>query len=228
MKIYLITILTICLALMAGCDNSLKEKKQEPNKTDNIGTTITDDDVNISADVEESDYEIQEPTDDEIQEPTDDEIQEFGIISNIEDSGYPMFIITIEFPERQMTLDFNLNIEAISLDMGQLYELQNKYITFYYSSDEDNDIHDIFFNNSSLLGEYAVDIDGCKKIKGILSNADSETMSDLPDVFFVTDEEGYRVAFTYYITQKLVEANGKEITIYYSSRYFNNITYILP
>ncbi len=159
--------------------------------------------------------------------PYDEEINEFGILVNLEDSGYPFFIATIEFPERSMKADLNLNIESLPLSIEELNKLVGQYITFYYIIDEDNTIYDILINGSSILGEYALDMPDKLEITGILSGAEHITAGDLPDEFTVTDENGYAVNFIDFITSELSAANGKEITIYYGERSSELITYIL-
>lgn len=49
-------------------------------------------------------------TSDELGEPTGDEIRELGRILSARDAGYPMFVVEIEFPERQFSETFLLNI----------------------------------------------------------------------------------------------------------------------
>ena len=212
-RVFSLIVLFLSVSLISSC--------QQPVNKNNQKEIINSDKA------EESQFEADD-TKIEEQEPTDDEIREFGIIVNVEDGVYPMFIVTIEFPERQMEFDFNLNIESVAIDSEKLYNLKGSYITFYYVIDDDNNIYDIRFKGKSLLGEYASQIEGCDEITGILSGAEKETNSDLPDDMIVTDENGRKVIFVDFITPEMVEVNGKETTVYYRTRSSETITYIQP
>lgn len=62
-----------------------------------------------------------------------------------------MFVVTVDFPERQMQVDFNLNIEAIELDVSTLNNLIGKLATIYYLSELNNDLYDLQLNAKSIL-----------------------------------------------------------------------------
>lgn len=172
---------------------------------------------------------VNEPKGSEGREPTDEEIREYGKIINIEDGVYPMFVVTFELPERQMKSMFKLNIEAITLDSETLAGLEGKYISFYYTSELENDLADIHLNGTTLLGEYAPELNlSWKNITGVLKGAENETMSDLPDEITVTDENGKVISFEYYITPEMVAANGKVVKAYYLIRGIETITYVSP
>ena len=57
---------------------------------------------------------------DQHRDPTDDELNEYGLIASVEDGPYPMYSVTIEFPERRMRQSFSLNIEAVDMDRDAL------------------------------------------------------------------------------------------------------------
>ena len=209
----LLMLLTIILVF------SCKPKAEAENKDSIVNSDSTSEAITIE--------EIITETDQADREPTDDEIREFGLIKSIEDGAYPMFIIGVNFPDRAMKVDFNLNIEAISLDVSALSSLQGKYVSLYYLSELKNSLHDIQFNEASLLGEYAPEFDsGWKQITGVLSGAGAETASDLPDLITVTDETGKKLEFEEYISQEEVAANGKTVTVFYSIRGVQTITYL--
>lgn len=166
---------------------------------------------------------------DAFREPSEEEIREYGIIQGIEDSGYPRFIVTMEFPEREMTAAFNLNIEAIAMDMEQLYALQGKYASIYYISEWENDLRDLQLNGLSVLGDEVYgDRAEWETVTGKLSGAAEETMSDLPGKISVTDEHGFSTDFEWYVNAEMVEANGKEVTAFYTFSGNSIITYIEP
>ncbi len=161
-------------------------------------------------------------------EPTEDEISEYGIIKTIEDAQYPMFIVTVEFPEKQTEADFNLNVEAISQSAVDLESLQGKYVTFYYTDTSENILMDLHFNGKTLYDdEEAPEIDSSyKSITGILSGAENETAGDLPDTIYITTEDGNKMAFEEYITAEIVAKNGNTVTGYYYMKYGQTITYL--
>lgn len=161
-------------------------------------------------------------------EPTEDEISEYGIIKTIEDAQYPMFVVTVAFPEKQTEADFNLNVEAIPQTAEDLASLQGKYITFYYSDTSDNVLMDIQFDGQTLYeDEEAPELDSSyKSITGILSGAENETVGDLPDTIYITAKDGNKMAFEDYITTEIVAKNGKTVTGYYYMKYSQTITYL--
>jgi len=63
----------------------------------------------------------------ELDDEQDDELRAYGLIETIEDGAYPFFVVTVNFVEREMKADFNLNIEAISLNQEGLTSLIGKY-----------------------------------------------------------------------------------------------------
>ncbi|MBC8757583.1 hypothetical protein H2O64_23145 [Kordia sp. YSTF-M3] len=160
-------------------------------------------------------------------EPTDDEISEYGIIKNIEDAQYPMFILTVEFPERQTKVDFNLNVETISQTAAHLVSLQGKYATIYYTDTSENILMDIYFNGNTLYGEDAPAVnDSYKNITGVLSGAEKETAGDLPSTVYITAANGEKMAFKEFITTEIVAKNEKTVTAYYYMNYNQTITYL--
>lgn len=159
-------------------------------------------------------------------EPTDDEIREYGIITSIEDSPYPMFSIDVEFPERQTSASFSFNVEESPLDMEALMDFQEQYATIYYIIHESVDVFDIHANGTSLLGEDTPEsLEGLKVVEGILGGAD-HTSGDLPSEIYVEDEQGKRLTFEYFVSDVEMAMNGKHITIYYLFRYRERITYL--
>ncbi len=163
----------------------------------------------------------------EDREPGHAENREFGRIIRIEDGAYPMFVVTVEFPERHYQVDFDLNAETIGLDAAKLNALRGKYAVIYYLSELENNMFDIHYKGKSLLGEYAPEKDqSWKVLTGKLGRCTTATAGDLPDLVTVTDKEGMEVAFDYFITPEMVAVNGKEVTVYYDSSGVQKITYL--
>ncbi|MCB0696286.1 MAG: hypothetical protein KDC07_02910 [Chitinophagaceae bacterium] len=161
-------------------------------------------------------------------EPYDDEIHEYGMVKEVEDMGYPIFAVDMEFPERQMEASFNLNIEQGGIDHDAVYNMKGKYVTFYYTVNDEPDLADMQVNGKSLFGQYApekIDPDW-KKITGTLSGANEPTPGDLPGKVTVTAKDGNAVTFRYFVDVAMVTANGKEVNAYYTMSGTQDITYI--
>ena len=125
------SLFTILLFLIS-CGNSSDSKTQDAKED---STELASSEILEERVVEESNF----VEDNGEREPTDDEIREFGIISNIEDGIYPMFIFTVEFPDRGFQMDFNLNMEYANIDPKSIDQLIGKYASFYYTSELEND-----------------------------------------------------------------------------------------
>jgi hypothetical protein len=162
-------------------------------------------------------------------EEDDEAIREYGLIKQFEDGAYPMYIVTVEFPERRgMIMDFNLNIEAVNITGETLNNLPGKYVTLYYTSDLVDELNDIHFEGKSLYGKYAPQMDDSwNQFTGTLSGAKSLS-GDLPNLIGVTDSLGETRNFELYVDEAVQKAEGKEVTVYHSVRGINTITYIEP
>ena len=158
-------------------------------------------------------------------EPTDEELREFGIVTEVEDGPYPFFSITIEFPEREFIQSFSLNVEAIAQDQNDLFELKGKYVTLYYTSDEENMLFDIQQNGASLHPDEEEVDESWKQITGTLNGA-TTVSGDLPNDITIKDASGNELPFECYVTDEMIAANGQEVTVYYGIHFSNEITFI--
>ena len=105
------------------------------------------------------------------------------------------------------------------MNASELDAIIGKYATLYYTSELVTDLVDIQFKGRSILGKSAPEtLDGLTPITGILSNAEASTTSDLPGSITLKHKDGYLIDFDYFITDKMVAVNGKEVTIYYQKR----------
>lgn len=213
MKYSIKTILSIYIAIGCLSCNSTQKKEVET-----AGEEV------VPATKEELEEPVIEPP--KQREPFDDEIREYGRVVGLEDGAYPMFIISIEFPERKMFADFNLNIESIAMTVEELNNLNNKYVTLYYTSELDVNLRDLQLDNVSVLGDDAFMSDNAKEIIGILSGAETATVSDLPGKITITPSNGEPLAIEYYVTEEMTSANGQEITAFYSTRSIERLTYL--
>jgi hypothetical protein len=157
--------------------------------------------------------------------PANNEIPEMGLLIKVEDSGYPFFNLTIEFPERDFSENFVLNIEAVeNISINQLNSYIGKYVKFNYTSEIMYDLLDIYHNGTSVFGaEVAPEGEGVKSIEGILYGADQTTNGDLPGEVSVFADDGENHYFSFFITEEMVAVNEKRITAFYDTRISNTI-----
>lgn len=194
------------LTILASCTSN---KQEETTDTDQ--TELSSDNPEI--------------TDDE-REPTDDEIREFGKITSIEDGAYPFFSITVEFPERKMIESFGFNVENNPLSVEELMAMEGKFATLYYTSELENSLIDIHLNGQSLFGEAAPELwPELKTFIGVLTDA-VLVSGDLPDEILVIDSDRNELEFELFVTEEVVAANNKEVTVYYDVSGVSTITYL--
>jgi hypothetical protein len=157
-----------------------------------------------------------------------DQIREMGIIKEVEDAGYPFMSLKIEFPERHFSEFFTINLEEAKGVSGvNLSKWKGKYVSFFYESNIQNALLDIEREGKSLLDEGSESKkSSLKKIVGKLSGADETTNGDLPSKISITNNNGESVEFEFFVTQQLVDANGKEVVGYYEERTQNKISSI--
>ena len=153
-------------------------------------------------------------------------IKEMGRLKNIEDSGYPFATLTIEFPERGFTEYFTLNLaEVTSFNFEMLSSWIGNYVSFNYESEITNALLDLTYNGKSVmdLNGFTLPSDS-QKIEGIISNAEKETLGDVPDKLFITTKEEITETFPFFITPQIVALNGSKVIGYYQTRTNNTIT----
>lgn len=197
---------SIALLLVSSCTS---------NKIDNEKTT---EEPEVSSEV------IETPAGFAVREPGDDEINEFGIITTLEEVGYPLYNVTVSFPEREMISNFSLNVESASLS-DEISKFQNQYATIYYESEETTEVLDIIFDEKSLLGEYAPeDHEGLERFDGILKGATSVS-GDLPNTLKLEGEDE-TLTFEYFVDTETIAANNQQVSVYYYKRYVDFITYL--
>lgn len=161
-------------------------------------------------------------------EPTDDQIRERGLIRQIEDSGYPFVSLTIEFPERQFEENFVLNLEEVeNVDQATINKWVGQYATFNYTSNITNALLDVRMDGVSLLGVSDEDLpEEVQKISGVLSGATEVTAGDLPVLIRITDPHERSLAFEFFVTEELVNAEGRIVEGFFQERTSNTITAI--
>lgn len=159
----------------------------------------------------------------------DDILQEYGRIESIEDHAYPFYTVTVNFIGSKATIDLDLNIEAIPMDVEGLNTLQGNYATINYRSELQNNLQDLQVNDISVFGEYAPDYDaGWDQITGTLKGAERVTDGDVPSYISIAGNDGKNLDFEAFIDDEMVKANGKTVTAFYTIDVVNTITDIVP
>lgn len=152
-------------------------------------------------------------------------IDEMGLLKKVEDSGYPFATLTIEFPERNFTEYFTINMEEVeNASITNLNSYIDHNVKFTYNSELTYALLDMYHDSKSIFGaEVAPEGDGIKSIEGILYGAEQVTNGDLPGEVSVFADDGENHYFPYYVTQDMVNVNEKRVTAFYETRTSNTI-----
>ena len=197
---FTLALLAFCILLwMSSCSNST-----DSNTAEETNTEATESDALAALDT----------------------LRELGLIKTVEDAGYPMYSLEIEFPERGFSEGFLLNAEDIQgLDLAKLGNSAGKYISFEYTSELENALLDMKVNGKSVYdeGEAFEPTPDTKTFEGTLKNAGEPTSSDLPDQISISGADGKTEKFDCYITPLMAKANGKKVVGYYEVRTANRI-----
>ncbi|MER0438674.1 hypothetical protein [Emticicia sp. W12TSBA100-4] len=158
----------------------------------------------------------------------DEGINEFGILKEVEDSGYPLATLHIEFPERKFSEYFTINLEEVkNVNMGILKKWKGKYVAFTYNSDLTNALVDLQINGKSAINTEPMEFsDNVQMVVGVLRGATKVTESDLPSTISITTTDNQKLLFDYYITPEMVKINGRKVMAYYEEVVSNTITKI--
>lgn len=159
-------------------------------------------------------------------EPTHNgELNGTGLLKEVEDSGYPYAVLTIEFPERKATEQLTINMEAVKgANLSNLSTWAGRYVSFTYTSELTNALLDIQKDGKSLLGDDAPTLAAdTKQIRGKLREADNETTGDEPGKISITTDDNTTETFPYFVTKEMVAANGSIVVGYFEERTQNTI-----
>ncbi|GGD50380.1 hypothetical protein GCM10011514_13290 [Emticicia aquatilis] len=158
----------------------------------------------------------------------DDGINELGILRGVEDSGYPLATLHIEFPERKFSEYFTINLEEVkNVNMGILQKWKGKYVAFTYNSDFTNSLIDLQINGKSAINTEPMQFsDNVQIVVGVLRGAGKVTESDLPSTISITTTDNQKLLFDYYVTPEMVKINGRKVMAYYEEVVSNTITKI--
>lgn len=198
-NMYLLLLLSL---IIASCTSAPKQENEEAPETEEAQEATT----------------LDNSADDEL-------LTEYGLIQAVEDGAYPMYTVTVEFPERKMIQTFNLNAEELEPRIEQWGSFVGKYASIKYTSTLDPYLLQIKKGEKMILGSTEID-PKWKLITGTLSGAAEITSSDLPSTIRVSNEEE-NVSFNYYVGDELVAINNTEVTAYYIFRPNHTITSII-
>lgn len=153
-----------------------------------------------------------------------------GVVTAVEDGGYPQFTVTLTHEGGEPRTFYLVEPDA-DLDGASAGDFLNLAAVVYYTSGDDHMISDIRdAAGASLVQEDAqgaAPTDGAS-ITGTLSGAEAITTSDLPDIITVTDGAGAAVSFEYYVDDRVMAANGQQVTVHYTTRTRDQITLMRP
>jgi len=139
-----------------------------------------------------------------------------GKLTLINESGIPgLFVLSVEVNGEEQGFNF-------VGDGNALNSLLNKDVVVNYVNEEALNVLDIVAEKTSIIGEWgAIHVNGglplkaWKTVDGVLSA--TELSGDLPSKFSVKRSDGSQVEFTDFVKQGHLDANGKEVTVYYST-----------
>ncbi|AFK05190.1 hypothetical protein Emtol_4065 [Emticicia oligotrophica DSM 17448] len=156
------------------------------------------------------------------------QLKEFGLLKSAEDSGYPFASLTIEFPERNFSENFTINLEEVkNVNMGTLQKWVGKYVSFTYNSDLTNALMEMQLNGKSVINDEPIELGpNSLKLVGILRGAAKVTAGDLPSVISVTTANNEKYSFEFFITPQMVKANNKKVVVYFEEIVSNTILQI--
>lgn len=147
-----------------------------------------------------------------------------GKLVDIYDGPYPQFVVTVDDTEGSADapakIEMNLNIEAMPTTIEELYALENKAVRVTYMAQAENRIQQMYHNDVMAGGDKAIDTPE-SSFTGVLSGAETPTVSDLPGTLTVTSSDGTTMRFPQYIEDAEVALNGKVVTIEYYVRSIN-------
>lgn len=157
-------------------------------------------------------------------------LRELGRIAAVEDSGYPFFVLRIEFPERGFEELFLLDASTVpGADPGSLAGWQGRYARFEYTSELQPALLELRREGRSLTGagETALPAGASRQV-GILGGASEPTAGDRPARIRVHDPEGESMEFEFFVTPAIAAAEGSVVEAWFEERTVNRIVSIRP
>jgi hypothetical protein len=144
-----------------------------------------------------------------------------GVVTKVEDAGYPMFALTVLPDGQTETIGLLFNNEAASRPKDlEISAFEGKRAAIAYTRKPQLDLVDLTLAGKSLLTRQPGEVVGKPEasVTGKLAGAKKLSAGDLPDVITVTDAAGKKFEFEMFISDKpVVAANGKEVTASYDN-----------
>ena len=151
----------------------------------------------------------------------DGDFKVVGVVTKVEDAGYPMFALTVLPDGQRETIGLLFNNEAASRPKDlEISVFEGKRAEIAYTRKPQLDLVDLAMAGKSLLTRQPGEVAGKPEasVTGTLSGAKALSAGDLPDVITVTDTAGRKFEFEMFISDKaVVAANGKEVTVGYDN-----------
>tara|TARA_R110002074_G_C12483895_1_gene661194 strand:- start:28 stop:648 length:621 start_codon:yes stop_codon:yes gene_type:complete len=206
MRLFASSVVLAAALVLYGCDS-------EPTDTNAA-------DANVGASSAEN----------ETADGADDLLHETGLVTHVEDNGYPTYTFTIQFRADQPGFDLTANVAELDLGDASPESFTGKTVSVDYVSGEEPNLMDMRASDRSVLGSDAPEETdpNWKNITGTLSGAEAVVGGDLPDEITVTAADGQKLTFKTYVNAEMVPANGKTVTALYGTRYFNRIVRLQP
>jgi len=200
-----ICILLLLSLIIVSCTSAPKQENEDAPETEEAKETSTLED---SAD-------------------EDDELfTEYGLIQAVEGGAYPMYTITVEFPERKMIKTFSLNAEELQPRIEQLSSLVGNYAAIKYTSTLEPSLLDLRTKDKVIMGSGKID-PNWKRISGKLTGAEEITNSDLPGAVQVSNDS-QTIEFQFYVFEEMQAVNGQYVEANYTLRSINRIKSMVP
>lgn len=137
-------------------------------------------------------------------------------INSITDAGYPMFVVSAQFPDRATPVEIRLNNEDVDLGGVAYASYVGKDVSLTYVVKAENYLFDLRDGDLSLVPRAPGRASHWKEVTGVLSGAEQATVSDLPGTIAITDASGAKVEFEYFVSPQIAAANGKQVTAWYA------------
>jgi hypothetical protein len=142
-----------------------------------------------------------------------------GVLTKLEDAGYPMFIASITLPDGGV-VEALFNNEAVAV-AGEANSLVGKPVTASISITSQASLLRLAAKGQTVYefqGDGALEIPAdAKTVTGTLSGADTPS-GDLPSQLKITSTDGSVVDFEEFSDPKLEAQNGKVVTMTYIMR----------
>ncbi|WP_269513316.1 hypothetical protein [Brevundimonas subvibrioides] len=159
-----------------------------------------------------------------------------GVLLAFEDVSWPAYYDGLEVGPAGAAVgdDGNLKLGSLDPEVGgpvapaTIQPLIGKPVEVRYTVTTEHHMVDLTMNGEVLDTGGPAPAGGAKSIQGVLSGAESATAGDLPSEATVTAPDGTSVTFELFISDKLVAANGRTVTLRYEDVLATELVSIAP